>query len=383
MKHIFIIGISIFWIGFISCSDDKIDTLPATTRTILVYMMANNSLGNETIINGISQSYDDANIEAMIKGISNGNNNGKLLIYYAGKGHEDNTLFEIKDNRKNFVKQYDEQDPTDPAVMQQVIADVVSQYPAESYGLILWSHGTGWLPSDFNSMLRAFGQDGSRWMEIDELAQGIPDHVFDFILFDACYMASVECAYELRNKADYILASPTEIMGIGWPYDQILPLLFETEPKLEEACEAFYNYYLDYPYPYATVSLTCTSELESLREAVRDILADTDESALLSLDLSNVQRLEYLSPTNIGKLYDLEDFLKQLATEEQRFNLARCLDNAVPYKAHTSESFYAAIQAARPIEDYCGLNVFVPRPASLPLWNWYKNRIEWYHAVYQ
>ena len=98
MKHIFIIGISIFWIGFISCSDDKIDTLPATTRTILVYMMANNSLGNETIINGISQSYDDANIEAMIKGISNGNNNGKLLIYYAGKGHEDNTLFEIKDN---------------------------------------------------------------------------------------------------------------------------------------------------------------------------------------------------------------------------------------------------------------------------------------------
>ena len=50
-------------------------------------------------------------------------------------------------------------------------------------------------------------------MEIDDLAKGLPDDLFDFILFDACYMASVECTYELRNKAEYILASPTETMA--------------------------------------------------------------------------------------------------------------------------------------------------------------------------
>lgn len=374
MKQLYLLGLLILWTGFTGCSDEITDTTSATTRTILVYIMANNNL----------EKYADDNINAMIEGVRyTENNNSNLLIYYAGKGDEDNTLFEIKNNRKNFVKEYDEQDPTDPAVMQNVIADVVSQYPAESYGLILWSHGTAWLPSDYDSMLRVFGQDGDQWMEIDELAEGLPDHVFDFILFDACYMASVECVYELRNKADYILASPTEIIAIGWPYDQVLPLLFETEPKLEEACEAFYNYYLDYLYPYATVSLTCTGELESLREAVRDILAPIDETALLSLDLSDVQRLEYLAPTNIGKLYDLEDFLKQLATEEQKLNLARCLDKAVPYKAHTPESYYGVISEARPVEQYCGLNAFVPQPATLQLWNWYKNRIEWYDAVFQ
>ena len=144
------------WTG---CSDDEPE-IQTSTRTVLVYMMANNSL----------EKFTDDNIDAMIEGASYGRlNNGNLLIYYAGSGTDDHSLYTIADNQTQLVKQYDEQDPTDPAVMQQVIADVVSQYPAESYGLILWSHGTGWLPSDFNSMLRAFGQDGNRWMEIDEL----------------------------------------------------------------------------------------------------------------------------------------------------------------------------------------------------------------------
>lgn len=62
-------------------------------------------------------------------------------------------------------------------------------------------------------MLRSFGQDESNWMEIDELAEALPDHVFDFIMFDACYMASTESSLCFRDKADYILASPTEVLG--------------------------------------------------------------------------------------------------------------------------------------------------------------------------
>ena len=44
-------------------------------------------------------------------------------------------------------------------------------------------------------ILHGYTQDGNNWMEIDDLAKGLPDDLFDFILFDACYMASVECTY--------------------------------------------------------------------------------------------------------------------------------------------------------------------------------------------
>lgn len=374
----------VWWIyllgGLVACSDDKTETEPQASRTILVYMLANNSL----------DGYSDANVDAMIEGIRYGKNNGgNLLVYHAAKDIEDHTLFEIKDNQEHFVKAYDEHDPTDPAVMRQIIQDAVSLYPADSYGLILWSHGTAWLPSDYGLQLRAFGQDGTHWMEIDELAEGIPDHLFDFILFDACYMASVECAYELRDKAEYILASPTEVMGTGWPYDRVMPHLFASDPQYDKACEAFYDYYSDFRYPYATVSLTRTDELENLRDVVRNILSDVNETTLVNRDLSPVQRLEYLVPSKVGMLYDMEDLLRQLATDGQQLELARCLAATVPYKAHTPESYYAAKTAANrqvgpmPVERYCGLTMFAPQSASLSLWQWYKERVSWYDAVYR
>ncbi|MCI1647799.1 MAG: clostripain-related cysteine peptidase [Bacteroides sp.] len=40
-------------------------------------------------------------------------------------------------------------------------------------------------------------------MEIDQLADALPDHVAEYIWFDVCLMESVEALYELRNKSDY------------------------------------------------------------------------------------------------------------------------------------------------------------------------------------
>ena len=46
---------------------------------------------------------------------------------------------------------------------------------------------------------------------------------FDFIMFDACFMMSVEVAYEVRNYTDYYIGSPTENPGPGAPYDKVVP----------------------------------------------------------------------------------------------------------------------------------------------------------------
>ena len=62
------------------------------------------------------------------------------------------------------------------------------------------------------------GADGNRYMNISDLvtilsADAVPH--FDFVLFDACFMQSIEVAYALRNFTDYYIGSPTEIPGPG------------------------------------------------------------------------------------------------------------------------------------------------------------------------
>lgn len=80
--------------------------------------------------------------------------------------------------------------------------------------MVYWSHGEGWIPYPVTST-RWVGQDtgdGDKRMNISALASVLDEipHL-DFLLFDACFMQSVEVAYELRSYTDYFLASPTEI----------------------------------------------------------------------------------------------------------------------------------------------------------------------------
>jgi hypothetical protein len=125
---------------------------------------------------------------------------------------------------------------TDGQTMADVLREIVRLYPARNYALALCSHGSGWLFDDLASASqsgsrRSFGVDNGyrssstsgRRMNIPVLASvlsGCPH--FDYILFDACFMQSVEVAYELRHTADYIIASPAEIPASGAPYTQML-----------------------------------------------------------------------------------------------------------------------------------------------------------------
>ena len=62
-------------------------------------------------------------------------------------------------------------------------------------------------------------------MDISELAAAIDGSGvrFDYLLFDACFMSSVEALYDLRRAADYIVASPCEVMAHGFPYTTSTP----------------------------------------------------------------------------------------------------------------------------------------------------------------
>ena len=169
-----------------SCSNDNeppVDSI--AKRTVLIYMAADNNLS----------SYGRQNLQELLKGAQSYGLRHENLIVYIDPYKESPRLLQIHENRLGVMiidtlQTYPEQNSATQEVMKGVIQEVLSAFPAQSYGLILWSHGTSWLPQNFSTKLRSFGLDDNNEMEIEQLAAALPDKTFNYILFDACYMAS-------------------------------------------------------------------------------------------------------------------------------------------------------------------------------------------------
>ena len=375
MKIKFIIYSFLFALLLGSCDKEEIKRPTGTPqRTILAYMIASN-LGSDI----------RANIYQMMKVASDKERNwGNLVIYYS-ESKSRSYLFQIKEDKNGNVvtdtlRFYENQSAILPETMHNVIKETIELFPAKSYGLILSSHATSWLPGNFSS-LRSFGAENYKYMEITELNEALEGFHFDFMLFDACYMSGIECAYELKDKTDYLLGSPTEVLARGFPYEDFLPALFKEKADLEQVTKSFYDYYSNNSSPYGTVSLIKTSELDELALIVNEILKDKTEEDIYALPLSDMQILEYLTTSKPHMLYDFDDFIRHLASNEQYERFTTSMKKVIVSKYATPYSFYAAIYSAKKIDHYSGLSVFVPQPSLTRLFDWYK-QLAWYKAVY-
>jgi hypothetical protein len=355
------------------CKDDDVEVLRG--RTVLAYMIASDL--DYALTN---------NIEEMIIAATASNLRGGSLVVFYSKNKDSAELFEIKEGKdghvtRHHIRDYEGKSAISPAVMREIINEVISLYPNDHYGLILSSHGTSWLPADYNTMFRSFGEENKKKMEIYELAAGIPDHVFDFLLFDACSMGSVECMYELKDKADYIIASPSETMRYGFPFKDIIPSLFTPIPDLEKVIANFYSFYLHYSDPYGNISITKTSGLDDLANITREIISTADENNVIyTAPFPDWQVLSNLSgsPT---KLYDFEDVISRIATKEQLPRLTVSMTNVITGKYYTEE-IYCRQEGVIPVTRFSGLSVYPLQTRLTQLNDWYK-RLKWYKAVYE
>jgi hypothetical protein len=354
MKNFVII---VFFLLSVSCSKDDIPIIIPADRTIIAYMAADNNLSVDAL--------DD--IEEMKQVFSEMEANLVVFIDPVGKAPY---ILEIARDTAINVRTYPEFNSVDATQIRQVLNDIISMYPAESYGLILWSHGTSWLPA--NVPLKSFGQDEGKQINIPELTEALPVR-FDFILFDACLMGAVEVAYELRNKTDYIISSSAEVIYTGFPYDLIIPELLSPAPNLRKAAENYFNYYNeqeDNAYRSATISLIDTKELDNLAR-VTDQLLSGQTFDIASFDRMSVQRLDVYEERYT---FDFLDFITKAFPEADTRLLIEQLAKTVLYKAHTAE-FLERYE----ISIYCGLSCYIPRTDREDL-NLYYKQLRWYQA---
>ncbi len=140
-------------------------------------------------------------------------------------------------------------DSGSPSTLAFFIRYVLSNYPSDRFGLVFWGHGTGWTKeiSVFRSL--AYDATSGNSLEISSGAfrASIPDSIFDFIVFDACLMGSIEVLWELEGKARYVLASPALVPSSGLNYRSFLSNLSEcsscTFDFLSKTCDDFCREY--------------------------------------------------------------------------------------------------------------------------------------------
>lgn len=332
----------------LSCKKEKPEP-EAVDRTVMVYMAANNSLAHVALAN-INQ------MEEGFQGIA-----GNLVVYARIFGQPPR-LYRIRHDthpeiRSEIVKTYPDHDSSDPAVMKMIFDDMQQLFPARSYGAILWSHATNWYPPNAAPSTRSFGDDAGNELDIKQLPKSLPQHL-DFLIFDACSMASVEVLYELRDTAPYILASPTEVLSVGMPYNLIVKDLFHSHVRdgLIRVAQQCYGYYQRQagPYQSATYTVVETASLTDLGQTTAQVLAG-DGADFSVINRNSLQRMDFDPKTPVAAV-DFLDFFDQYFSVAAYQRMRDATAAVVVYKISTERYLQ------QPIHTFSGLSCYVPEP---------------------
>lgn len=350
-RLIYLVTLISLFSALLSCSkeSDGSGNIPQTpalpvpleeSHTLLVYMQGNNGLAEfmDSNFQRILTAYYDVPTER-----------ARIFVFYDRGNYTRLTELYMNDGmaKQRLVEEYDTSTSSvDKEFMAGVFAKVKELSQTDSYGLILSSHGGGWVPADLYDVYligegsRAselkpeplfYGQDDYDCMEIPDLVDAIDEIYFNYIIIDACFMGNVEALYDMRSCADYIISSPAEVLGAGFPYETMIPMLFEYEGhQLEEICAEYMAYYEG---SSATVSLVDCSKFDALAGSVAQVLSHADFS---KLDVNALQAFDNFS----NHLYlDLDNYIEQIATPATLATFRKALADVVLYCGYTSNLF--------------------------------------------
>lgn len=336
-----------------SCLREEADNHPKVpNRTILFYMAGDGSTEGEI------QEKTDALAAAW--NVPEGN---RLLVYQnRGKDYTPR-LLEIGKGKADVLEDYTDRKATFSQDLSRAINDMVKFCPGSDYGLIVFSHSNGWLPSGNyggGAGTRTVATDGSMDFELRDFAHTIPDGQFRFIIFESCQMAGIEVAYELKSKTRLILASSAEIVSPGFTpvYGRMLERLYKETPELTEFANDYYEYCNKQTGDLrsATVSVISTAGVAPFREFISRV----EEENVEHWEWVERDKIQHFDRRKADHLfYDLESYIRSIGTQQDINQLAGLLAGAVLYKAAT-ESFMPGTPYGFEVGEHCGLTVYIP-----------------------
>ncbi|MCL2230599.1 MAG: clostripain-related cysteine peptidase [Treponema sp.] len=364
----------------VCCKENDEETSHFAPAT-LIYMVADNNL----------DYYAIQNIRQMERGLPD-DAEGPVFVFITrriGATPSHPYLLKIeKNNEYNYItspiiQTYPQRNTIEPNFLKQVIKDVKNhsiRYNAKLQRIVLWSHGTGWVPEgtpfneiDYVETVKnskndvvnySFGLDEtgngdgiehSREMCIKDLAVALENERFELLIMDACFMGAIEVAYELRNIADFLILSPAEIVSSGFPYEEIIGCLSNFFIDPFEIALSFFNYYnnLTGALQTASISVVNTKYLTDLSSAMSSVYSDY---ALYENEISMDDYMQY-DRTLSNYFFDFLNFVTRVSQYSQSdyYDVFIAYDLVLPLYLHTSKIFNML-----DISETSGLSVYIP-----------------------
>ena len=398
---------------FTACSDEiPEEKIPVKSgRTVLAYLISNNRSGN--LDKNLKQNLVD-----MYSGLAETTDTCTLLVYYRpyendADGLEGPTILKYNSDGNGNIngrpsltggdlnagrviqesdgiscfKEEQNHTSTSPETMKRILGLMVNMSPSQSYGLVFGSHGTSWMPGNTVSG-RSFGDDAGYNINIPEMADVLVD-VFsgkqlDFILFDACMMATAEVCYEFKDVTDYLIGAVVETHVYGHPYDIVLPKLYEKDVPYGDICK----YYIDYSRQlgaWGTCAAVDCGKMDELAEWVGANL-EVYSDKFDSFDKDDVQQYGVNDEWRNFKYFsfDVVDCFNNLNEGNTPEGLEDIMNRVVVAKDALYGVQYSIVgNSLYTIDEdrFCGIGMYLPNVVSKPSWNSYYKTLSWYEAV--
>ncbi len=378
--------------------------------TLLVWMAGDNNL----------EDYGQVDLQEMKRV---GSNNDLNMVVQFDRMSDHNTrryfLHQGTSIEADTVRELGETNTGDPDVAIDFLTWGSNTYPAQYYLMVLWNHGSGIDESDifkraaergflvrrkvkrssteiprstirsvvsrryrhslFSSTLESAFT--TRAIAIDETARDFLDNIelkrvftklkqntkqkIDLIGFDACLMNMVEIAYQLKDKANFIVGSEETEPGEGWPYDRIFrDLALNPNMTPQELGQVIVQRYVEsYSSETVTQSLLDLSRSSHLGKTIDQLARGLTKAIKDPAEYAAVTRAIHAT-----QCYELKDFLdlyslcEELKGRSQKKEVKDSSQAAMTALTDGSEKFVLAERhRGSKVTNSHGVSIYFPR----------------------
>ena len=395
-------------LSFSSCTDEAEDISSINQQTTIVFMPWSGTATNAGLYPYFKQNLDS--IEGAIKKAGSMSNR---VVVFLSKSSSESELYEItlvnKQIQHTTLNTYSGNIYTTADGIAQILNDVKSNAFALNYSLIIGCHGVGWtykedwtnypysaksresqtsaaksgtgkvIPYHPTRFYGSVSDPSNYGTDIETLEQGIANagmHM-QYILFDDCYMANIETAYQLKDVTNFLIGSTSEVMAEGMPYQTMWSSLSSAKPAYESITSAFYSFYSNFDFPYGTLAVIDCRKLDKLAEIMKKI------NKTYQFDSSQLDSLQVLDGFNQGIFYDMKDYVLHLCKNNDMLNdFSSDLQQAIKSSVHTDSIYSAIYNTGRYIKvnQFSGITISDPSINSVALKG--KEKTAWWKATH-
>lgn len=362
-----------------ACHDDKSEdtTVDETNRQTIICFFPWS--GTETA-NGLF-AFLQQNVSEIKQAIieNKGFRQARFLCFMSDKPN-DAALFEMKFKKgrcySDTLKRYKNPDFSKAETIFMIFSDAMREAPADNYAAIVGGHGSGWLPapSSAKKKTRFIGGYSGQFATDTQVftdALKATGKKFQFVLFDNCHMANIEIAYDMKDVTDFIIASTSEIIERGIPYNLLFAFLVGN-PDYQQFVNGFHDFYTSYRYPYGAIAAIDCHYVEKMAEVMRRI---NQRFKINSNQLRLVQILDGYSP---AVFYDMGDYVSHLCEDQSLLNeFQHTLHDLVPYAMTTDVLYSEYSKKTFAVNTFSGITISDPSTNDMAKTktesSWYKS----------